>query len=474
MLQYILTASAIWLTSIILFDLFLRKETTHDYNRMYLLGSFIAGLLVPLIPLEADPVLSLTAMDVPAQQIAIAKQTVVQSTVNSHFVLTWEDWIFIVYVAGAVVSFLFLLKELVQVFHLKSGGTITRNGIWTIVETGKEHSPFSFFKYIFINSKSRYTDDELTVVFIHEQQHGRLLHVLDIAFLQLAKVVFWFHPLVYIYYNRLLMVHEYQADAVITQDTAGYGQFLVEQSLLSSAPVIAHSFNRSPIKKRLMMLSKRNTRPSRAKQWLIVPLLLLTVSCFKKEMMVDNTMHKNGNKVTYRGNNFEMYIFPNDTIEVEESVTKERTIAITTRNPVPIKLNGRTIYTTEGVNTPPELTDRSLRKFILDDIASYLEKLDDGKYSLFISNVVMDESGRIVYFDYEGVRGPYDNKYKKLPVTKSTPQLLKDIDKQVVEAMHSAPRLAPAKLNGKLVPCLMENGVFDRQLEIKNGKLLSM
>jgi hypothetical protein len=43
MLQYLLNATAIWLISLVLFDLFLRRESYHGYNRFYLLFTTLVG-----------------------------------------------------------------------------------------------------------------------------------------------------------------------------------------------------------------------------------------------------------------------------------------------------------------------------------------------------------------------------------------------------------------------------------------------
>src|SRR5690606_5070663 len=125
---------------------------------------------------------------------------------------------------------------------------------------------------------------------------------------------------------------------------------------------------------------------------------LVCMSCFKKDGIVDNTRHEDGDNLTYRGNVFEMKTFLNDTVTVGDPITKEQTMAIVYRNPMPIKFNGKQIYDEKNVDKVPELTDVKLREYVFNNIEEELTKLGDGEYTFFISNIVMDDGGSIVLF----------------------------------------------------------------------------
>jgi len=49
MVSYLLNVSAIWLLSLLCFDIFLKRETYHAMNRAYLLATLVLGLLIPLM-----------------------------------------------------------------------------------------------------------------------------------------------------------------------------------------------------------------------------------------------------------------------------------------------------------------------------------------------------------------------------------------------------------------------------------------
>jgi len=268
MVQYLLNATAIWLTSIIAYDVFLKKESYHGYNRFYLLFTFLLGLLLPLLLSQADITRYGASID---------------KVVSDH--TEWTQWILIAYGAGAFVSLSFLVADTIKLFSLyRSGAGYVDKG-WSIIETNKAHPPFSFLDTLFVTSKDQYTVEEWNMILTHEKQHSILLHVVDMLILQLTRIVFWFHPLVYMYHNRLLLIHEYQADQASSLPPDEYGRFLIEQAVLQAAPVLSQSFNRSPIKNRIVMLNRnRSPRTGKAnlKLLLVLPLTLFCLFFFAK------------------------------------------------------------------------------------------------------------------------------------------------------------------------------------------------
>jgi hypothetical protein len=265
MLQYLLNITAIWLISLLLFDLFLRRESYHGYNRFYLVFTFLLGLLLPL------------------WQFNSSKTIVTLDEVMSGN--PWLKWLAIIYLAGAAVAFSLLIIDIIKLVAFYRTGNRSKQDGWTIVETGREHPPFSYLDVLFISGRVQYSNDEWEMILTHEQRHSVLLHLIDMLMMQLSRIVFWFHPLVYIYHARLLLVQEYQADEASSKQPAAYGKFLVEQAVLKAAPAFSHSFNRSPIKNRILMLTrnaKQRTGLGNLKLLIIVPLTLVCVAFFSK------------------------------------------------------------------------------------------------------------------------------------------------------------------------------------------------
>ena len=302
MLQYLLNATAIWLISLVLFDVFLKKESYHVYNRFYLLLTFLLGALLPLVhwPQDAAPVMQ-AAVKLPVQQVLIAKEQVINAATPVSHAFDWDQVLGGIYVIGVLVAISLLLIDIVKLAAYYRGGPRTKDGKWLVIETGKEHAPFSFLNTLFVNSRAQYSDEEWEMILVHEQRHTALLHFADLLLMQAARVLFWFHPLIYVYNKRLLLVHEYQADKTAKQPAQVYGRFLVEQAILQSAPALSHSFNRSPIKNRIAMLTHRSSEIARSKLLLFIPLLIVCVFCFSQNSF-SNKPKKEGNVCLYRGN----------------------------------------------------------------------------------------------------------------------------------------------------------------------------
>lgn len=484
MLQYLLNATAIWLLSLVVFDVFLRREAFHGYNRLYLLATFALGLLLPLYSWQPDSIVYSSGLGRPViEQTAIVKQGIVASG-TSAFVLSIEALLWGLYLSGAFISLLFLLKEVFVLIGMYRKGDKSKDGVWTIVETGKEHTPFSAFRIVFISSRKNYDAGQLQIILSHEEQHGHLLHFIDLVFIQLAKIVFWFHPLAYIYHSRLMIVHEYQADAAVDKAPAVYGHFLVEQAILGPAPALSHTFNRTPIKKRILMLTRKSSALSKSKTLVAVPLILICILCFTKNAFSDDKRVKDGNKITYRGNVIEMKEWGPDTVMVQNPSTGEIEIRIIRRDPSPVILNGKKIYTEEKIpvkankmggpsNTTSGFTDKGLKEYLLTSLKDELKKLKDGNYYLTLSNIIIDEKGGIVYFDYGGISASeFGEKNVKTPTMGQEQQDV--FARKIVHLLHNAPKHIAATVNGEYVPSLMNNADFWNPFIIKNGELTAL
>lgn len=477
MLQYLLNMTAIWVLSLLVFDLFMRRESFHSYNRLYLIATLLAGILLPLWSLQEADIAYVSKASEPAiENVTAVKQAIVQSSV-ANTSTDYSAAIFYVYMIGVLIGILPVLKELITIVRFYKAGDKTKDGVWTIIETGKAHSPFSAFRYVFISNKQDYTPDELRIILSHEEQHGHALHFIDLILFQLIKIACWFNPLVYIYHNRLLAVHEYQADAAVDKLPAEYGRFLIEQALLSPAPALSHTFNRSPIKNRIMMLTRRSSALAQSKCILAIPLTLVCVLCFTKNALSDDKRTVNGNKITYRGNVFTMKEYPNDTIIVVDPTTGEEKIVIRRKSAMPIAMNNEKIYSeyetdekgyTNAVtdfNTIGTLSAGSIKQAIVNEIKEDLSKLPDDEYNLGLSNIILDKKGKISYYDYEGFF-PYHT------ATKLTEDLKKHIEKKIIGVINKL-SASPAKLKDKPVIFMINNkGLFDH-ITIQKGKIIS-
>lgn len=195
MIQYLLNMTAIWLLGIIVFDIFLRKENYHGYNRWYLLGIMVTGVLFPLWSWDNNSVIYTIGGSTMAEQTNVVRETIVAATTPK--VLSWEDIILYMYLGGAFIMLGRLLFELVNIMRLYRTGDKRNYNDHTIIAINKPLSPFSVLKGIYVYQPENYSSEELAMIMAHEQQHGMLYHTIDLMIMRIFQIVFWFHPLVY-------------------------------------------------------------------------------------------------------------------------------------------------------------------------------------------------------------------------------------------------------------------------------------
>ncbi len=512
MLQHLLNASAIWLISLVLFDVFLRRESYHSYNRFYLLFTFLLGAVLPLLQFNKVETLYGERFSQPLQQVIKVKQTIVTASAPVTKSISTEQWLMTIYMLGVLVVLTTLLLDIIKVARYYRNGTKTQTEGWTVVCTGKDHAPFSMLSILFVSSREQYSATEWNMILVHEKRHSTLFHFADLLLLQTGKILLWFHPLVYIYNNRMLLVHEYQADNASVEKPQVYGTFLVEQAMLQTAPIITHSLNRSPIKKRILMLNRKSNRAARTKMLVFVPLAMVCVVCFTKNS-ISKEAGKKGNKVTYRGNTIELSKPLADTMKKEDVGNNFAIQQVILKAPKPIKINGENIP--QNVDKGPEFkgSEGNVRNYIIKNTKEELSSLEDGMYIIDISNILIDEKGDVAYFTYGDVKrsrtgeevininpanvevlGKPDPEITVTitsgPKAGTTAQLYRNtgekylgaippesqdaIHKKVNQLMHDAPKFTPATKDGKKVTATYQCPNFWNNFKVEQHRLYEL
>jgi len=462
MIAYLLNLTAIWLLSLIIFDLVLKKETFHGYNRFYLLFTLIVGAAFPLIEWgDGGP---LPARIEPVERLVAAKESVAADTTVRAGTFAADEWFLNIYLAGAAVSLLLVTIDIIRLARLFGRGIKHREGAIQVVETGQNHAPFSLFNKLFVSGRKNYSDEQWHLITSHELRHGMLLHFADLLLVQLLQIIFWFHPLIYVYRRRLLLVHEFQADDVAGNDAAMYGRFLIEQALLRGAPSITHSLNRSPIKNRILMLTKTSSRTAGIKSLVLLPLMATCIVCFANNRNQEQPVRK-GDVITYKGNTIELHKADvADTITVENPLTGEIQNKVVTRAQLPARLNGQKIYTVgDGIQWPEfKGGEASVLEQLYERLKPLLTRLPDDKYRIE-GNMVVDARGRVVYQEVW-----LGSNWK---IRSGIPQdLLQQVNSELGVLVESV-TLKPAQYDGKPQPFMLYLNKAGKSAVVKGGNM---
>ena len=288
-MEYLLKASAVVVLFYWCFNLFLKRETFFQHNRWFL---FIGLLIALVFPFLVIPIY------IPIEPIVISETTYIQ-TFPIDFVVTQPetnfDWTKLIPIIYGIGFALFLVQF---VFQFGSLGLLllknpkNKDGIYTYVIVENKISPFSFFKWIVYNPDA-IEDNELDLILTHEKVHAKQLHSIDILLTQVACVIFWFNPLIWLYRKEVRQNLEYIADyktQIKSNSEKEYQRLLLKTSVVNHNISLSNNFYNSLIKERIIMLKK--SRSNTKKQWrylLMLPLLAgLLLSMNTEEVYVED------------------------------------------------------------------------------------------------------------------------------------------------------------------------------------------
>lgn len=482
MISYLINCTVIWLVSLMVYELFLSRNTFHGYNRLYLLVTLLAGILIPLLSWRAvqqwtaRPLLYKGLVYPGLEKTYEVKNSIVQAASWTPIQQSERfPYLLLVYGLGVCFMLLLLLIDAYKVLQLyRRGRKSIEDNLW-VVETGRDHGPFSFLGFIFISNKGVYTPLQLQMLLAHEQRHNRLWHGADLLLVQVCKVVFWFHPLPYLYRRRICLVHEYQADSAVHQPLSDYGNFLLEQTLYAPAPAIAHSFYYSPLKKRIHMMTRKSPQWTRSKALLIVPVLAVSLLCCTKNGFSDNKRKVEGNKVTYRGNVFEYNGRGADVLvnSPDESTGKTETFTVSI-DPYVVKMNGQKLLTDSDVDRKPVVKGGRQSPLIepLRKLQPLFNQLNDGVYEILIKDIVVGKDGSLAFYTFNGLetvmhqQNPTTKEWGSLPIL---PVSVKNELNEKIDAIVLGMEFDPAIEGGQKVDCYASMALGDFiVVEVKN------
>ena len=281
MLIYILEVTLCWFIFYSIFFLALRKLTFFRVNRWYLLATLTLGLIIPqLRHLEMDVYQEEIAQVAPIIYVIKDAPSQIAYTVTAHSEQVSIDWSILVwtfYLVGFAYFLIRFFRGLLSIRKLYSTGVKRSKFNYTLVTTQEEHLPFSFFRYVFISEQVELKGD-IDHVLKHEITHVEGMHSLDVLFLEIVNILFWFNPMIYLYKTALRQTHEYLADHAVLADTSRkqYGTLLLKQSMSGLQIALSHQFFHSHIKKRItMMYQKKSGRSAWLKYALALPVVLI-------------------------------------------------------------------------------------------------------------------------------------------------------------------------------------------------------
>jgi TonB family protein len=266
--------------------LLLHKENQFAFSRKFLLAGIVLSALLPLFHPNLAPALKFIPSIKNVMPVYVLDEITTTGITDATPAHTWStrDSIALSYfIVLGIAGGLFIYRV------IRIASTIVRsekhrwNGC-LVAESDAAISTWSFFNFIFIGHSHLLSAAEKETILRHEMVHVDRMHSLDILLVDIARIIFWFNPLVIVYKNTVAQLHEFEADArsVENQDVDNYCGLLAKVALQDAGFSLVNHFNNSLTLKRIAMMK---TLKKKIRLWklvsvaLAIPLFLFAVSC---------------------------------------------------------------------------------------------------------------------------------------------------------------------------------------------------
>ncbi|RKF04670.1 TonB-like protein [Tenacibaculum lutimaris] len=297
MINYIIQVILFQVLFVAVYDFFLSKETFFTKNRWYLLSTAVLSFVLPLLKIPTVQKAVPQEYYILLPEVVLSPQKVIEKaawyqSVNYLDVLFW---------IGCLLFFVVFLVKLERIVRLVLQYGVARKENYKLVLLPKETKAFSFFNYIFLGKDIPSSKQEKIIQ--HELVHSVQKHTLDLLFFEFLKIIMWFNPMVYVYQNRISLVHEYISDAVASKSDKKenyINHLLADIFQVEHISFINQFYKHSLIKKRIIMMTKAQSKKvKQLKYLLLIPLLgsmILYTACSSE---TSNVEQQKENSVMY-------------------------------------------------------------------------------------------------------------------------------------------------------------------------------
>jgi len=241
------------------YKLALEHKALHHFKRYYLLVSLIFSLVIPLITF------TYIATEIPDEvwindfaqawesstTTSLPTTTTVPEKTNYLPYILWTLYGIGVLIFGSR----FVLNLIRLTRKIKRAETLNQS-YFTLALLSQVIVPHSFLKYIFLSKKPFQNREIPPEVIAHEATHVRQKHSLDVLFIEVVQVLFWFNPLFWIAKNSIKLNHEFLADQGAIQEQNNlyqYQNILLDYASSPHQTMLESSFSYSSTKKRILM-----------------------------------------------------------------------------------------------------------------------------------------------------------------------------------------------------------------------------
>ncbi|WP_108804940.1 M56 family metallopeptidase [Aquimarina sp. Aq107] len=287
MIAYIIKSSLCLILLWGFYKLFLEKENIHFVKRFYLLFSLIFAFIIPLITLTyqveviAEPEV---VSEIATPLLVESNIAVVDEPINYLQIVLWS-----MYGIGVLIFGFRFIRNITSLSKKIRTNERLEERSHINVLLSNSIVPHTFLSYIFV-PKKEFQDKKIPEeVLLHEKTHVLQKHTLDILFVEILQVLFWFNPLFIFIKRSIKLNHEFLADQNVLKQQFSiqkYFDLLVNYPASSNQAVLSSPINYSLTKKRLQMMTKEfSKKRTILKLTSLVPILFLCILFFNNQIV---------------------------------------------------------------------------------------------------------------------------------------------------------------------------------------------
>jgi hypothetical protein len=279
---YLMKVSAYLCLCYFLYLLVFRRLPYHSWNRMLILGMVAFSVFAPLLPSSSwsavVPFRNLVDGYLLKAYVRLTGSPAAAraGTPSGTERLPAMLWVVVLYGIGLLLAALRFCRDGISVWRMVCRQIPERTEGYLLVRPAAVNA--SFFKLIFLRGDLE--EDHLRAVLLHERYHARRWHSLDNTFMEVVKLLLWFHPFVYRFHRLLREVHEFETDAFMKGQMAPreYAHLLLHLHSPASLS-LCNAYNVDPLTRRIHLLfHKPNTTLRKPAYLLLLPFLILSLT----------------------------------------------------------------------------------------------------------------------------------------------------------------------------------------------------
>lgn len=261
--------------------LFLEKERTFKFNRIFLLIALVFSYTIPFvkfkIPFEQKSTAQLIFGE-SVQEFQTVNHTTTQLFNNEQIIL-------MIYVIVSMFLLIKFIYSFAKIKFLKGETRIYKNHKVLILD--RVVVPFSFINTIFLGRNHLINNEIEERIFLHEKCHIDEKHSFDILFLEILKIFSWFNPALFLYKKAMITNHEFLADDSVLQhnfEIQNYQHLILNEIRISQNYKLTHQFNFNNTKKRFIMMTTKNSKFAGIKKFALLPVLAILFVLFSNKI----------------------------------------------------------------------------------------------------------------------------------------------------------------------------------------------